>query len=518
MEQEWLYLHKHRNEIVAFVLGCLIYWIIYAGYIDRSSLRYDEVWLDNHDTIFLATGRWVGYLFRALLGHGPCYPIAGIIGGLLLNCAILIQQRLLGMKYLWQMIPFTTLYLCSLGWCDNLQYSTMTDFFAASVLFATLAVFFVCKGGRKSAVAAICALVVAFGCFQSSAICFLALLMLMLLRMAAADKLTAVFSLVARAMGVAVSAYALYYVGCIVARRFAPPDVAHIAFHYQLGLLGWRYVYYSVCQAAFPEACDRVLQYAVVVPLSCMFGMSGHIGQWLYASVWLPVVMIVARTVRFSGARFACAVAVFCAVLVYMPFLFSAVLLHEKGAAPYMCMAQPIVLCGLWSIGVLAYPELCRKIRTYLLAFLLVAFVKNAYAANVAARDDSYIYELARQEMRDMYLLAEIEEKNASEHPVSSYLVCGRLNKPSTKLKMGGELYPTSGMPYLLNGSHKIEMFSAFFRLPKMRPADKREEEAHAATLSQMPAWPASGSVKVDGDAVLIKIGEQGEPKAAHEQ
>lgn len=503
MEQEWHILHKHRDEIVTFIFGCLMYCIVYFGYIDRTSLRFDEVWVSNYDTIFLATGRWAGYLFRAFLGHGPAYPIAGMMAGLLLNAAVLLQLRLLGMQRLWQMLAFTTLYICSLGWCDNLQYSTMSDFFAAAVILTTVAVYLIDRGGVKNAVVATLALAVSFGCFQSAALCFLALMMLIVLRDLLAGKKQQVQHVAVRAFIVCTIAFCIFYGCSSFAFQCAPPDIQLTAKGYQASLIGWRKVYHM----AGTEAFVYIWQYVFEAPLACMFGLSQHLGQWLYATVWIPSLLLVLRIGRSFGVTKAVLSVVFIICLIYMPFLFSAVLLHAKGARPYMCMAQPMVLCGLWSLGVFTQTSLCRKYKRLFVVCLLAVFVKNAYAANIAARDNRYFFDLALQEIRDMYLMARLEADKESLQS-GSYLVCGKPVYTTEPRKMGGELYHTTAMPDVFANRFFVDEYAAFFRLLNMRAATNEEEAAHVQILQEMPIWPATGSVRADGDAVLIKIGE----------
>lgn len=503
MDSEWQFIQRHRNAILTFIAGCLMYAVIYAGYIDRTSLRYDEVWIFNHDTIFLAAGRWCGFLFRALLGHGPCYPIVGIMGGLLLNAAILLQLKLCGMHRLWQMLTFTTLYLCSVGWCDNLQYSTMSDFFAASVLLTTLAVHLQAKAGRRHSAAAVLCLTLAFGCFQSSALCYIALVMLLVLRAALDGDAAAVRKLILRSMALAAVALVAFYACHAVARRFAPADMLHIARIYQGSMVGWR----DVIHMPAAEAWAYILKLAIKAPLACMFGVSGDLGQWLYATVWLPVGLLVYRTARAHGKAKAALAAVFCALLVYVPFFFSAVLLNKKGVLPYMCMAQPMVLCGLWSVGILSHEGFCRRFRTLLVVFLLAAFVKNSYAVNVAARNDRYFYDMARHEMREMYLLSRVEAQKAGVQD-APYLVVGTIPSPKEPCEIDKDVCRNTALPQLLFAANRVNAHADFLRLSKMRSATDAEVAAHAQALSQMPVWPAIGSVKADGDAVLIKINE----------
>lgn len=508
MDQEWLFLHKHRNFIMTYIVGCVMYWIVYAGYIDRTSLRFDEVWVSNFDTIFLAAGRWCGYLFRALLGHGPGFPIVGIMAGLLLNLAILVQLKLFGLKCLWQMLAYTTLYLCSIGWIDNLQYSTMSDFFAASVLLATLAVHFIRKKGLKNQAAATLSLTLAFGCFQSSGICFLALVMLVGFQAMLTDDKTAVRHLICNTAVIGFIAFFIFWVGTVISYQCAPADMQMTAKTYQQGLIGWREVFAS------PEtnAVEYIWRFVLKVPLGRMSGLAPIPGQWLYATVWIPAALLVLHAVRTKGRKKGMLTALFLAALIYTPFLFCTVLLHPKGGRPYMCMAQPIVLCGVWTFGVLADSTICRKHRYILLAFLLGVFVKNAYIANISARNDRYFFELERQEMREMYLLAKVAAKQASL-PNGPYLVCGKVTGANQKKEIGGYLYPDSALPHFYEGGHMVDAFAAFFRLTNMRAAAPDEVANHARTLSQMPSWPDPDSVRADGNAVLIKIGDSPDPK-----
>lgn len=503
MDQEWEFIKRNRNAIVTFICGCLMFAVIYASRIDRTAFIYDEIWVSNHDTIFLATGRWVGYLFRAFLGHGPSYPISGIVSGLLLNCAILLQLKLYDIKKLWQMLAFTTLYVSCLNWSSNIGNSTMCDFFAASVTLATAAVYTMRIGGVKNIISSVIFLTLAFGCFQTSSVCFLALVLLLALRAVIGDHREVAVDLVRKAAIVGMVALSVYFVCNKCAFKCAPEDMQFIARHYQKSLVGWL----QLPEMEILAACKHFAVMACQKPLACMFGLSDYVGQWLYATVWFPASLLVLRFARSHGRLRAIPASIFCIGLIYIPFLFALILLNDRGLSRYMCMAQPIVLCGLWYLGVLSDRALCRRYQKVLLIFLLGVFVKNAYDANITARNESYFYELGKQEMRDMYLLARVESPKAS-HQNAPFIICGIRPMPKTQRRMDGDLYPETALPFIMCEKFSIDGYASFFRLPQMRAATTDEEKVHQETLSQMPIWPALGSVKADGDVVLIKIND----------
>lgn len=510
MEQEWEYIKRHRNAIVTFIVGCIIYGIIYGGFINRTTLlQMDEALVENHDTIFLATGRWVGYLFRAFLGHGPCYPIAGIMSCLLLNAAILFQQRLLGMQRLWQMLAFTTLYLCMLSWVENLTFATMSDFFAASVLLISVAAYFTPKQGYKNYGIAVLTLASALCCYQSSALCYMALVLLLAIREIGNKSAYESWRVLLKSFAVFIVAFLFYYASSKYAYTFALPEDQEIAVTYQTSLIGWC----KLGQMDQSHAINYLIKYIVIVPFKGMVGSLPQLGQRLYGIVWIPALLLIWQTYRKHGIGKSGLMALFCIGLIYIPFLFSAVILNDRGSNPCVCMAQPIVLCGVWALGVFVHTDFCYRHRYILGTILFGMFVKYAYVANVSARDKVYDYELARQEMHDMYLLAKVEEEKAAL-PHGSYLVCGtQLPIAGKRRGIGGDHYANSALPTIMHARCDIDAFAAFFRLPKLRSATDEELAAHAQALSQMPQWPAAGSVKADGGAVLIKISDSEQQK-----
>lgn len=89
--------------------------------------------------VFLACGRWFLAFYRWAFGYGACPVISGIMAGVFLSHALVLQTGLLKVRSTLGRYAYGVLYLCIMQWIWVERFSMITDGLGLACLLCTVA-------------------------------------------------------------------------------------------------------------------------------------------------------------------------------------------------------------------------------------------------------------------------------------------------------------------------------------------------------------------------------------------
>lgn len=507
-----------KDNFRLFILFALLFFFLHGSWLFNFSGTVDDVLLGDSDWVILARGKWAAWLFKYVFSQGPNYPYGGIFCGLVMAAAAIFQCRALGLLHLWQQVAYAVILFSSYQQIDNIGWWMQNDTCALGILCASAAASHLSQGKGNSWLWA-CPLVgISLGCYQSLGIYYGVLcLIVILIRYVTDYHHDEAWRLILRCLLASVVGILLYLIIGKALAHLVPEDVQAGADWYQSTMLGWGSFFEDSPAGKF----WKIVTYAVSQPLIRFLTLRD--GQWSYAYCLVPFAMVAIYLLTHKRIKQACAFVLGGAVVIYLPFIFAPILLHQNGFSARVMIAIPVSAAGLWGVSFLLmeqhYHRHIRALGTLLLLVALIIF----YQSGMAARNRMFTFERATEELRDMYMLARIEAHQQSLHNCD-ILLCGLV--PVQDKKRPHSLFHCSplsynqetAMPSLFQRWKGMplsvpEKYAEFLHLGKrLRYASPEELERHAQKLAQMPSWPADGSVAADGEVVLIKLGDDMDP------
>ena len=516
-------LYTHRN-LRTFVVVAAIFYIIYGSWLFNFSGTVDDVMLNNREWIYLTNGRWCSWIIKTIFGNGPQYPHGGILSGIMLAAAAVCQMDALGIKSRWQRITYSVIFLAIPQNIPNVSLWCLNACFSFGIFFASLSAWALLKKPEHSVTVSTILLTAALGCYQSLLIYFLVVLLASVLISYVREREMDHAMVAKKVIWVVVIALITYFAVYKIGRMFAPAHWLRVADAYQEGIVGWHEVSFS----NFSGMVDYIVKYAVTLPLS-RFLMLGH-GKWLVGSGLVCALAIAVHYMRNKQRKKCCLVTLGVLALNLLPFAFCPVLLSNLGVAARLMIAQPAATASIWVITAIIYtPKLLPHRNACALAIVFIV-LQATWNSGEASRNRLFRYERALEELRDMYMLGRME---AMRHGLNEcdILLCGRNQYYCNSVNMHpksrfvfdftnifADIDTASTYFFILSRGSQYHplTFASFLRIPKrFRVISSEEKAEHAETLTDMPSWPADGSIRADGKVVLIKIGpeiDEGKP------
>lgn len=178
--------------------------------------------------------------------------------------------------------------------------------------------------------------------------------------------------------------------------------------------------------------------------------------------------------------------------------------LLTKGYIPYRSLlGVPIFLMG-WAALALKYANPKAK----LVLVVLAAFTLFQFASSNNHLFASSAFAFEEDKLLAYQLIDRIEDEkaDASSENIRYLEMIGYVDRPSTPLVSRIENIGASFFGWDQGNASRVISFLKVlgYSAPEALPANRRSE--YVSTGAQMPVWPASGSVQVIGDTVLVKF------------
>ena len=177
----------NRHEIALCFGYFALYMLVYVPVCVRQGLHWDEVFdvAGAANGTYVAAGRWGLALYRYLFGMGYIPWASGVVAGLYIAAALVLQTRLFSIRAGFGLVLYGALYIGCVQWVNQLQYSHQSDAVALSLLCATVAAYLLNERAVRCRCFASVMLIYACSVYQTS---MLYLLVILFVKMLADDQ------------------------------------------------------------------------------------------------------------------------------------------------------------------------------------------------------------------------------------------------------------------------------------------------------------------------------------------
>lgn len=494
-----------RRDLTWFLTYFAFYMFMYTSYIFAGVVRVEDLLEGKVGPEFLLNGRWMVWVVRQLTGgEAVNYPLAGIMAGAFLAAAVLLLVKWLRIHDALSRAVCGLVYFCVPQWNGMLFFQKMADAVALGILLCTLAAVLICSPGKRYIALSVLCCALGIACYQTLALVFGVVVLTALLYSQRRSLPGIGLRYVLKAVFVSIVSSALYLCVTHAVKAGLPPASLASVAQYQDAAVGW-----GKC-TDWEKTVHMVWTYGFQSPWRTMVG-GKH-----YLLVVATMMVFLGSSFRTCSLRKTFILALLGIGLLFLPYAPGLLLLSPTGTKERVLLAMP--MAGLCSVA-LMMGEGVMSVSALRKSFLLLCavwFVKNSYRVSAIAKNESYGIQTSVAELRDMNLMGRCAAMNTTAQD-GRILLCGSLPGNYYEDARIGATHSSSwhsscASSYLFcyGDQHTREFFVGMYtcaaRLPRLVVATAEEVSEHAETLKSMPVWPADGSVKVDGDVVLIKI------------
>ncbi len=191
-------------------------------------------------------------------------------------------------------------------------------------------------------------------------------------------------------------------------------------------------------------------------------------------------------------------------LLLLLPFVVG---LFTRGHIPVRFMvALPVVISGLVALGLRAGNRSFRVLLGLAVVYCIFQFVVSINYLNASSH-----LALQADRMLASHVISRIEDARAAAGlQVLKYLeIVGYRERPVSQLMPKADTFGASFFEWDQGHAWRVIFFLrtlGYYPDVGAMPAERRSRLFE--TVSAMPRWPAPGSVKVDGDSVIIKFSD----------
>ena len=501
-------LEQNKKNIV-FLMSFFAMYVIVYGYMSlRLGLAVEEATYIYKDwPILLSNGRWGVQLFR-FITQTECYLpyAAGILSGIFISAAILIQTYLLKISSSTGRFIYAALYIGCEQWAHQLRYSNQSHAVALGLLLASTAIYLIYnKKGWKSYLLSSGALCLAFSVYQTVGVYAIALVTAVELQKTLTEHYSPFLLRCIKTTSAICIAVILYYCINLAIISFVniPEATITMVEKYQQNMTGWS----DIAKLGVKNIAYQFVNLGIKTPffsITCQ----NYQGQLIVASALLPACLIIIYAIKHFGlCRKSILITILVLSVLYIPF--TASLLLGKHLPIRVELSNPIPAACLWS---LAFSIISRvSIQRAQLAFMSVGIFALIWAScrvSEIGRDERWSYNRGAAELHMMQL-------RGQQAAINSGLVDCRIVLLGKPRPIPDQLYDikTTGLmgnetlTDLLRYPGWVTKYARYLRLSRIFEGTQEDMNAHLATFKEMPIWPADGSVRVSNNEVIIKIG-----------
>lgn len=482
---------SYARDIVWGLFYFALYLLVNAYLITRADLSIDEV-IDFHGSnsdIYIAAGRWGLYGYRYLMGQG-IFPItAGIIAGLFISTAILIQTKIFNFNHYFTKASYGLLYIACNQWSSQLVYSFQSDAVACALLLCTIGVYKL-QRHQCYTIPVIC-LTLALSAYQSCATYFLIIYCASII----ANKDISIKSIFLSAC-VFIIACALYFLISHILKNsdlLRPATRVYVS-GYQSAICGW---------GTFPAlsiiAKIQFFLHYCKVTLTEAVGF-GALASPLQISTLIPLGYLVTTNFLKNNGYQRFIHPLIITIIWVLPFTMH--LLIAGATETRTLLGEPVALAFLWSMSCnsMHIPRLGRMIFTGILTFFLL---KAAYTNTATSRNNAYIYSRAVHELQSIHLSGKLLARERQLLPKTPIIL---LVHPSAQENLTRPL--SSHRDFIIERtlSGSIRWHINHLRLTGMTKGNAEHLEKHKEALQTMTCWPEPGSMIVNKGDIIVRI------------
>lgn len=470
-----------------FVLYFCVFLLVYGYTILRLGLDTDDIhdFFGQEGGLYTAAGRWCVTLWRFIFGEGACLWAASITAGLLISGVIILQCHLLKLTGNLQRLLYGGFYLSCCQFNNMLQFSFLCDTMAASFLAVTGAVWMLQKDDTKATVLSIILLTFALGAYQANCFYFSTLFLAVELRtIQLGDGAEGFKKRFKKLIAIGLIATAIWYVifKITIHMPFVTEEQINFASGYQSSINYWNRFF----EANLPEKWYLIMG-------ACSLSL---FIKWSGIASLVAVVLLGRNYIKQLGIKNAKLPIALLILLCLSPYGLNFALLrpHEE----WSLIAEPIMIASVWALLTTTQHKLSPRMLRCLLIFLAFSLVKGMYANAAWAKNERHEHEM---------LIAEIHELRSASNAAAIHAGLEKANVVLLGDPWLRENIDQQASDCALTWANVMRYYLRYLKLKNIHVGTKAEHEKHNAIFETMPTWPATGSVLVVGDEVLIRIG-----------
>lgn len=496
---------EHR-DLRWFFIYYALYAFTYVSYIFAGVVRAEDLLDGRVSAEYLLNGRPMIWLMRHLTGgEAVNYPISGIVAGLFLAAAVLLVVKWLRVHDSLSRALCGAMFFSIPQWAGVLFYQKMADAMALGIFLSLLSAILITFRGRRFVAISVLCCTSALSCYQTLGLVFGVAVLVALLASLRYKIPGFGYHYICKAAFTTLLSCTLYFCVSSAIKASLPADCLRATASYQGSIVGW-----GNC-SGWEQICSSIWKFGICHPVKTMCFSNGKV----YVLAIIAMMVFCGRAFASCGFRRTCLLGFMSMVMLCLPYATGLLLLSPVGMFPRVLDAVPVaLLCAVALIlrdGAMNVPVM-RKCLPLLCALL---FLRNAYAVSSMAKNESYAIQTSVAELRDMSIMGRIAAQNTAAQD-GRILLCGYLpddyyEDPRVADSRPSHWHSSCACPTMFRWDYvmrnfMVKSYARAERLPRLVVATPEEAAKYAATLQTMPIWPADGSVRVDGDVVLIKI------------
>lgn len=482
-----------------------VYLCIYLAIYGYASFRFGPGWDEINcyakpvNPEYLLVGRWGLHLYRIVFGGGAVPFVAGLVAGMFLSAALVMQTYALAIRGWFPKLVYGGMYFACIQWLLQLRYCVQSD--ALGLAFLSLSAALLLLAAKPWWAHFLSSLLVclALSVYQTMGLVWVALLLLyalsgLILQGRMPEKHWCV-----RCAIVTVCAIAVFFAVAAFAKNcVSVPQEMREAL--QQSVVD-RYPQW-IAQANGPvEMAKAFAHYSITVPLKqAILAHDLYAGHWVYTTVLIPVLLLLPGLWRRKRGAAA---------------LLGTVLLLAAPLLPYETMrvfpgrvyiAEPVIVAGMWGLFLQTETGRLRAAKAAVALLVCFACLKSMYKVALSTAEETYYFERGIEELQNMHERGR-QAAMAAGLKDCPIVLMGCYDFTNEQMKAGwANHFQDSALPVLIYWG--ADAYTEHLRYSRMKQGFDKDMEKHADTLKGMPCWPADDSIRVDQGEVIIKLNE----------
>lgn len=500
-------LYKHKKDIFLALTLFFVYVCIYGYMSLRLGIGTEEAYAIAGESgdVYIANGRWGIYLYRKFSFIGPISYGAGIVAGIYLSIALILQIKILELKSLWGSLIFGLMYLSCIQWAYQLRYSNQSDVIALGILCISWAVYLLKHNGWRYFLISTILITLAISIYQSLCIYVTMLTLLLCLYKYINTNNFRLFQWGLRVISIILSSLLLYFLikYLIISLSDIPAEYLEYIKEYQKGMTGHE-------QAIESDVPMWIIigHYIKESLLNEMFGFA-YRGQWIMNGAYIAGVLLILKIAHNKTNHIKKIISLMLLGTIYvLPYSLTTLLMHVQQLRTFM--AEPLLLAGTWAICIPYIDQMkWRKLQHLITLMSGCFFISAIYNTSLIAGHEAYAFNRAKEELLTMYNRARTIAINENLGDCRIVILGYLPNIPKEHLYLLTEtgIHNNQASPYILRQGVWAQQYIDFMRLFGMKSGTKEDINYHQKVYQQMPTWPKHGSVCSSRGEVIIKIG-----------
>lgn len=484
-----------QRNVVAGLCYLAAYFFVYGFIIFRFGLNQDEILDYRGEALdsYQAAGRWGIALYRKLFANG-CVPFtAGIVSGIYLAIAYVLQINLLQLKNIGAVIIFGVIGISSPQFTSMQVYSMQVDAVAFGLLLSTISVATLCCASPftwKVWGIASFLLGISLGMYQTVLAYFAVLYLAVYLTRRESGTQCEAWKTIWQLLVVIISSLIVWQGIVFLTQlpKFIDGPTLHSMNQYQQSLVSsWE----SFRDFSLIEKL-RYVGFIVKQLISCCLGLF-YTSGWMVSIVLVPIVLLLIRYYRTRrGYRDFLLRAAIILIIWGLPHLYILCMVNFQGGR--LAVAEPLACACLWGLAIRPI-NLGNKGLIIVCAASLLLLIKSSYNASSAAWQERVEYEQQCAELRSLFNDAKAAAyKHGLAFGTYEIVVVSR-----------NELQQIDPSRPWTSRFHVIHWLARYLNLPNTRGPYQGELTTELIqNLSRVSPWPSPDCYCIRGSRVYI--------------